>query len=97
MHYSLRTEQTYVHWVRACIRFHGLGHPATFGGSKLEAFLSWLANERKVSVFTHRRALVALLFLYGKVLCIDLPWLREVGRPRPLRRLPLVLTPDEVT
>ncbi len=89
-------EQAYVHWVRAFIRFHGVRHPATLGSSEVEAFLSWLANERKVSVSTHRQALAALLFFYGKVLCTDLPWLQEIGRPRPSRRLPVVLTPDEV-
>ena len=88
LHYSLRTEQAYVHWVRAFIRFHGVRHPATLGSSEVEAFLSWLANERKVSVSTHRQALAALLFFYGKVLCTDLPWLQEIGRPRPSRRLP---------
>ncbi|MFV9298576.1 phage integrase N-terminal SAM-like domain-containing protein, partial [Citrobacter amalonaticus] len=71
LHYSLRTEQAYVHWVRAFIRFHGVRHPATLGSSEVEAFLSWLANERKVSVSTHRQALAALLFFYGKVLCTD--------------------------
>lgn len=80
LHYSLRTEQAYVHWVRAFIRFHGVRHPATLGSSEVEAFLSWLANERKVSVSTHRQALAALLFFYGKVLCTDLPWLQEIGR-----------------
>ncbi len=80
---SLRTEQAYVHWVRAFIRFHGVRHPATLGSSEVEAFLSWLANERKVSVSTHRQALAALLFFYGKVLCTDLPWLQEIGRHRP--------------
>ena len=44
LHYSLRTEQAYVHWVRAFIRFHGVRHPATLGSSEVEAFLSWLAN-----------------------------------------------------
>ena len=68
LHYSLRTEQAYVHWVRAFIRFHGVRHPATLGSSEVEAFLSRLANERKVSVSTHRQALAALLFFYGKVL-----------------------------
>ena len=96
LHYSLRTEQAYVHWVRAFIRFHGVRHPATLGSSEVEVFLSWLANERKVSASTHRQALAALLFFYGKVLCTDLPWLQEIGRPRPSRRLPVVLTPDEV-
>jgi hypothetical protein len=54
LHYSLRTEQANVHWVRAFIRFHGLRHAATLGGSEVEVFMSWLANERKVLVSTHR-------------------------------------------
>ncbi|MDM3825382.1 phage integrase N-terminal SAM-like domain-containing protein, partial [Proteus mirabilis] len=65
------------------------------GSSEVEAFLSWLENERKVSVSTHREELAALLFFYGTVLCTDLPWLQEIGRPRPARRLPGVRTPDE--
>src|SRR5699024_6585017 len=76
--------------------FHGVRHPATVGSSEVEACLSWLAIERKVSVSTHRQALAALLFFYGKVLCTDLPWPQEIGRPRPSRRLPVVLTPDAV-
>ena len=71
LHYSIRTERAYVHWVRAYIRFHGLRHPATMGGAEVEDFLSWLANERRVSTETHRQALAALLFFYGKVLCVD--------------------------
>ena len=96
LHYSLPTEQAYVHWVRAFIRFTVCVTRQPLGSSEVEAFLSWLANERKVSVSTHRQALAALLFFYGKVLCTDLPWLQEIGRPRPSRRLPVVLTPDEV-
>ena len=75
---------------RAFIRFHGVRHPATLG-SEVEAFLSWLANERKVSVSTHRQALLAaLLFFYGKVLCTGSATAQEIGRPRPSRRLPVV-------
>ena len=84
----------HVNWVRAFIRFHGVRHPATLGSSEVEAFLSWLANERKVSVSIVRRWRPC--FFFGKVLCTDLPWLQEIGRPRPSRRLPVVLTPDEV-
>ena len=64
LHYSIRTEQAYVHWVRAFIRFHGLRHPRTMGAAEVQAFLSWLSNARGVSVSTHRQALAALLFLY---------------------------------
>lgn len=96
LHYSIRTENTYVHWVRAFIRFHGLKHPATLGQAEIEQFLSWLANERKVAAATHRQALSALLFFYTKVLEVDLPWLSEIGRPRESRRLPVALSPQEV-
>jgi hypothetical protein len=64
LHYSLRTEQAYVYWVRWFIRFHGLRHPREMGKDEVEAFLTMLANDRKVSVSTHRQALSALLFLY---------------------------------
>ncbi len=68
LHYSLRTEQAYVHWVRAFIRFHGVRHPATLGSSEVAAVPPWLPNERKVSVSTHRQALVALVFFHVNVL-----------------------------
>src|SRR5699024_1039641 len=96
LHYSLRTEQAYVHWVRAFIRFHGVRHPATLGSSEVEAFLSWLANERELLISTHRQALAAMLLFYGNVLFTVLPCLQEIGSPRPSRRLPVVLTTDEV-
>lgn len=96
LHYSLRTEHAYVHWVRAYIRFHELRHPAELSRPEVEAFLSWLANDRQVSAGTHRQALSALLFLYQKVLGQQLPWLADIGRPRAERRLPVVLSVDEV-
>jgi integron integrase len=96
MHYSLRTEEAYVYWVKAFIRFHGLRHPAEMGGQEVEAFLTYLASERSVAPSTHSQALSALLFFYGKVLEQDLPWLKEIGHPRQHRRLPAVLSVDEV-
>lgn len=96
MHYSIRTEGAYVHWVGAYIRFHGMRHPAEMAGPEVEAFLSWLANERKVAAATHKQALSALLFLYQKVLGQDLPWMTEIGRPKDRVRLPVVLTHDEI-
>jgi len=95
-HYSIRTEHAYVHWIKAFIRFHGLRHPVEMGAAQVEAFLSWLASERKVAVATHKQALSALVFLYQKVLGVDLPWLAEIGRPKSRVRLPVVLTHDEV-
>lgn len=96
LHYSRRTEEAYVHWVRAFIRFHGMRHPSELGGSDIERFLSWLVNERSVAGSTHRQALSALLFFYGKVIGADLPWMADIGRPRVHRRLPVVLSRDEV-
>ena len=88
MHYSLRTEQAYVHWCRALIRFHGLKHPATMGGPEVEAFLTHLAPDRGLAVSSHRQALSALPFLYGQVSGEQLPWTQDIGRPVPKRRLP---------
>jgi hypothetical protein len=67
LHYSLRTEKNYVYWVRWFVRWHGVRHPREMGGKEVEAFLSMLANERKVAPSTHRQALSALLFLYKEV------------------------------
>ncbi len=96
LHYSLRTEEAYLHWVRTYVRFHGMRHPADLAGPEVQAFLHWLANEGQVAPGTHRQALSALLFLYQKVLRLDLPWLAEIGRPRSEKRLPVVLDTDEV-
>lgn len=96
LHYSLRTEEAYLYWCKAFIRFHDRRHPAEMGGPEVEAFLSYLAAERGLAPSSHRQALSALLFLYGKVLAQQLPWMTEIGRPVPKRRLPLVLTADEV-
>jgi integron integrase len=96
MHYSLRTEKNYVYWIRWYIRWHGLRHPKEMGGKEVEAFLSMLANVRHVSPSTHRQALSALLFLYKEVLDLELPWLQGIGRPVPTKRIPVVLTVDEV-
>jgi len=96
LHYSRCTEEAYLHWTRAFVRFHGLRHPADLGGDEVQAFLSWLASERQVAASTHRQALSALLFLYGKVLGQQLPWMTEMGRPRLQRRLPVVLSREEV-
>lgn len=71
-------------------------HPREMGVADVEAFLSMLANERKVSASTHNQSLSALLFLYPEVLGIDLPWLNNIGRPQQTKRIPSVLTKDEV-
>jgi len=100
MHYSLSTEQVYVYWARFFIRWSArtgqMRHPHDLGVSDVEAFLSMLATERKVSASTHNQALSAVLFLYREVLGIALPWLDKINRPTQKRRIPSVLTKDEV-
>jgi integron integrase len=96
LHYSLRTEEAYVYWVRGFVRWSGMRHPRELGAEEVQAYLSMLANERKVSAATHRQALSALLFLYREVLGREIPWLQELGRPVPKKRLPVVLTQAEV-
>ena len=96
-HYSLRTEEAYVYWIRWYIRFHGLRHPMDMGAAEVKAFLSYLTNDRRVSVSTHKQALCALLFLYKQVLESDFPWMDDIYRPNRPPRLPTVLTPWEVS
>ncbi len=95
-HYCYRTEQQYISWIRRFILFHGKRHPADMGTVALEAFLSYLATDCNVSSSTQNQALSALLFLSREVLRIDLPWLDNVVRASKLRRLPVVLTQEEV-
>jgi integron integrase len=95
-HYSLRTERAYVDWARRYVLFHGKRHPRELGAADVEAFLSHLVNERNVAASTHQQALAALLFLYGEVLQVELPWLDDIGRPKKPKRLPVVLTRGEV-
>lgn len=95
-HYSLRTEEAYLGWVRRYILFHRGRHPQDLGAEAVQAFLTYLAVDRQVAPSTQSQALSALLFLYKEVLGITLPWLDEVVRAKKPRRLPVVLTPDEV-
>jgi integron integrase len=96
LHYSYRTEQQYLQWIRRFILFHARRHPRTMGATEVEAFLTDLAVQRKVSASTQNQALAALLFLYQKVLAVDLPWLQDVVRAKPSHHLPVVLTHTEV-
>ena len=94
-HYSLRTEQTYVDWVRRFILFHNKRHPKEMGAGEVRDFLSHLAVDRNVSASTQNQAKSALLFLYREVLQIQLPWLDEVIAAKTAKRLPVVLTQVE--
>jgi len=95
-HYSYRTEQAYVHWVRRFILFSGKRHPVTLGEAEVTRFLNHLAVDRQVAAATQDQALSALLFLYREVLKTDLPWLEGLNRPKKPVRLPVVLTEQEV-
>jgi integron integrase len=95
-HYSRRTEDAYLEWIRRFILFNGKRHPKEMGEAEVTRFLSSLATERHVSASTQNQALSALLFLYGKVIGKDLAWLEGMVRARGPRRLPVVLTRDEV-
>ena len=94
-HYSRRTEQAYVAWIRRFIRFHGLRHPRELGEPEVNGFLSHLAVNHHVSASTQSQALSAVLFLYEHVLRSPLPRLEAVIRAKPAQRLPVVLTHEE--
>jgi len=94
-HYSPRTEQAYVHWIRRYIFFHGVRHPADMGKPELTAFLSHLAVREHVSASTQTQALSALVFLYRNVLDGEIGLLEGVVRAKRPARLPVVLTRDE--
>ncbi|MES2973237.1 MAG: integron integrase [Pseudomonadota bacterium] len=96
LHYSLSTEKVYLYWIRFFIRWHKLRHPRDMGAPEVEAFLTMLATERRVSSSTHNQALSAILFLYREVLGSELPWMEGIKRPSATRRIPSVLTKDEV-
>lgn len=94
-HYSIRTERSYVDWIKRFIWFHGKRHPKDMGAPELEAFLSHLAVERNVSASTQNQAKSALLFLYKEVLGVELTWLENVTQAKAPKRLPVVLTQAE--
>lgn len=95
-HYSLRTEQAYVYWVRRFVLASGKRHPRDLGGPEVTAFLTALATTHDVAASTQNQALSALLFLYQQVLSIELPWMDSVIRAKRPRRVPVVLSRAEV-
>lgn len=95
-HYALRTERSYLYWIRQFILFHHKRHPRDMAAAEIEAFLSYLAVDRQVSPATQNQALAALLFLYKETLEMELPWLDGIVRAKPTRHLPVVLSIHEV-
>jgi integron integrase len=95
-HYSIRTEEAYVSWARRYILFHNKRHPKDMGSQEIEAFLTHLAVDQKVAASTQNQALNALLFLYRHVLRQDLDLPIEAIRAKRPKRLPTVMTREEV-
>jgi integron integrase len=95
-HYSIRTEHTYVDWIKRYILFHGKRHPKDMAARDVEAFLTHLAVHGRVAASTQNQAKSAILFLYREVLEIQLSWLDNVTQAKAPKRLPVVLTVSEV-
>lgn len=95
-HYSIRTEQTYVDWIKRFILFHGKRHPREMAEAEVSQFLTHLARDGHVAASTQNQALSALLFLYKEVLKQEIGWLQGVERAKRPSRLPVVLTRDEI-
>ena len=96
LHYSRRTEEAYIHWTKRFIFFHGKRHPSELGEAEVTTFLNHLATDRKVAASTQNQALSALLFLYKEVLGSELNWLDGLVRAKRPKRMPVVLTRQEV-
>jgi integron integrase len=95
-HYSRRTEQAYVFWIKRYLAFHGMRHPSEMEAAEVRQFLSHLATARHVSASTQNQAFSALLFLYRDVLGMAMSGLDEVVRAKRAVRVPVVLSRDEV-
>lgn len=95
-HYSIRTEQSYLGWIRRFILFHHKRHPREMGAEEITRYLTHLAVQGNVAASTQNQALSAILFLYRAVLKVELPWLDGLTRAKKPVRLPVVLNRDEV-
>lgn len=95
-HYSIRTEASYIDWIKRYIFFHNKRHPAEMGSREMEQFLNFLAVEKKVAASTQNQALSALVFLYRQVLKQEFDWMENLQRAKRPARVPVVLTANEV-
>ena len=96
LHYSRRTEKTYIGWIKRFILFHGKRHPVKMGEKEINRFLSYLAIKKQVTASTQNQALCAIVFLYRQVLNKDIGLLEGLIRAKRPGRLPVVLTKAEV-
>ena len=96
-HYSIRTEQSYIQWIKRYIFFHNKRHPKEMGEPEITQFLTHLATDKNVSASTQNQALSAILFLYKEVLIQEVERINDVVRAKKPKRLPVVLTKAEVS
>lgn len=96
-HYSIRTEETYIGWIKRFIFFHNKRHPLTMKEPEIESFLSHLSVERHVSASTQNQALSAIVFLYREVLEIQLSDKMKFSYAKKPKKLPVVLTREEIS
>lgn len=99
--HGLQTEKVYVYWAKEFVLWvarSGVSfrHPGEVEQAEVEGYRTMLAVEKQVAPATHRQALIALLFLYRQVLGMELPWMQQIGRPPERKRIPVVLTVQEV-
>lgn len=95
-HYSIRTEEAYINWIKRYILFHGKRHPAEMGAKEIAAFISHLATGRKVASSTQNQALNAIVYLYKHVLRIEIGDLGHMERAKMPEKLPIVMSKEEV-
>ncbi|HEX8143892.1 MAG TPA: integron integrase [Pyrinomonadaceae bacterium] len=95
LHYSIRTEEAYIKWIREFIVFNGKRHPLEMGAAQIRGFLCYLARERNISASTQNQALSALLFLYREVLDKPIDRVDDIERAKKAQRLPVVFTREE--
>ena len=95
-HFSIRTEQTYIHWIKRFILFHKKRHPLEMGEEEIRQFLSYLATKENVASSTQNVALSSILFLYRHVLRQEIPFINGIERSKRPAKIPLVFTREEV-
>jgi len=95
-HYSIRTEHTYIQWIRKFTHFHNMRHPKDMGEKEISQYISYLATDKKVASSTQNQALNAIVFLYRRVLKIELGDFGQMERARRPEKLPTVMSKKEV-
>jgi integron integrase len=95
LHYSKRTVESYVNWIKRFIIFHDKTHPEKLGKDEIRVFLNYLAVERNVSASTQNQALQGILFLYKQILHKDVGWIDDIKRPSTPKHIPVVFTKTE--